>query len=203
MDKQAKTEEMNAALSITINNQTNKIKKLENQNEDLKNQNLELTNSVSKLEEKNKQLETKIDKLNNNSTKPVVNTSGGLFKSYTDYKCLSRNSAQWKLQEQAYTDSNGLRKIGDAYLVALGSYYGTHLGTKYTVTLSNGNVFQVILCDCKKNIHTDSKNQTTLTDGSILEFYVDASKLPESVKLSGSVGSIKFFAGEVISIVKV
>ena len=49
----------------------------------------------------------------------------GAFKSYTDYRCLSRSSAQWKLQEQAYTDENGLRKIGDAYLVALGSYYGS------------------------------------------------------------------------------
>ena len=126
----------------------------------------------------------------------------GIFKSYTDYRMLSKSSVQWKLQEQAYTDENGLRKIDDAYLVALGSYYGTTLGTRYTVTLSNGSVFDIVLCDCKQDRHTDAKNQVCLSNGSILEFYVDTSQLPKGVRRSGSISSIDFFSGSIISIVQ-
>lgn len=155
------------------------------------------------FEEERQQLQLKIDDLKRIQKKLIQqNSSLGTFKSYTDYKCLARNSAQWKLQERAYTDENGLRKIGDAYMVALGSYYGTTLGTRYTVTLSNGNVFQIVLCDFKKNIHTDANNQKTLSDGSVLEFYVDTSALPKSVKTSGTISSIKYFSGSVVSIVR-
>jgi hypothetical protein len=128
---------------------------------------------------------------------------GGSFKSYTDYRCLSRYSKQWKLQEMAYTDENGLRKIGDAYLVALGSYYGVELGSKYTVVLETGNTFEIILCDCKKDEHTSANNQMTLADGSILEFYVDTDVLPERVKTLGTIGSIDFFEGDIVNIVQI
>ena len=168
-----------------------------------------LSNNVAKLQTENSQLKTEhedviveaqqqIDSIIQSST-PI----GGSFKSYTDYRSLSKNSSQWSLQKQAYTDENGLRKIGDSYLVALGSYYGTELGAEYIVTLSNGNTFKVMLCDYKKDIHTDDKNQVTLGDGSILEFYVDASKLPKIARVTGTVGSINFFSGEVISIVRI
>ena len=132
----------------------------------------------------------------------VSNTKFGTFKSYTNYKLLARNSAQWKLQTQAYTDENGLRKIGDAYLVAMGSYYGRTLGTEYTVVLSNGNTFQIILCDFKKDIHTDSKNQATISDGSVLEFYIDNDTLPKRVKQLGDISAIPFFNGGIVSITK-
>lgn len=142
-----------------------------------------------------------------NTTTTQTNTKNnsnnfGVFKSYTDYKCLSKSSEQWQLQKQAYTDENGLRKIGDAYLVALGSYYGTELGTRYTVTLSNGSVFDIILCDCKKDIHTDSKNRECLINGSVLEFYVDSSALSRKVKTLGDISAISYFSGSVVSIVK-
>ena len=132
-----------------------------------------------------------------------VDRDFGIFKSYTDYKCLSKSSPQWKLQEQAYTDENGLRKIGDAYLVALGSYYGVELGTEYVVTLSNGNSFNIILCDVKNDIHTDDLNRECLANGSVLEFYVESSALPQIVKLMGTIGSIDFFNGSVVSITKI
>lgn len=128
---------------------------------------------------------------------------GGNFKSYTDYQCLSKKSPQWKLQEQAYTDENGLRKIDEYYLVALGSYYGTELGTKYLVTLSTGSQFKIILCDCKSDHHTDELNQTCLVNGSILEFYVETNKLSKSVKTAGSIGVLPEFAGEVENIEKI
>lgn len=182
---------------------TSTIEDLEAENNSLNTYILQLEKEKQSFEEERQQLELKIDDLKRIQNKLIQqNSSLGTFKSYTDYKCLARNSAQWKLQEQAYTDENGLRKIGDAYMVALGSYYGTTLGTKYTVTLSNGSVFQIILCDCKKNIHTDANNQKTLSDGSVLEFYVDTSVLPKSVKTSGTISSINFFSGSVVSIVQ-
>lgn len=126
----------------------------------------------------------------------------GSFKSYTDYRCLSRSSAQWRLQEQAYTDENGLRKIGDAYLVAMGSYYGTTLGTTYQVTLSNGNSFTVMLCDSKADRHTDANNQVCSSNGSVIEFYVESDKMPSIIRQMGSVGALSQFSGSIVSIEK-
>ena len=137
-----------------------------------------------------------------NNGESSSSSSFGTFKSYTDYRCLSRSSAQWKLQEQAYTDENGLRKIGDAYLVAMGSYYGTTLGTKYIVTLSSGNSFTVMLCDFKDNRHTDSNNQVCLSNGSVIEFYVESDKMPSIVRQMGSVGALNQFSGSIVSIEK-
>lgn len=181
---------VNKVLAASVKSQTDTIQNLQDENEALKNNISLLEQDKQKLEE---QLKTKDDK----------QTLGGSFKSYTDYQCLSRESAQWKLQEQAYTDENGLRKIGDSYLVALGSYYGTTLGTQYQVTLTNGNTFNVMLCDCKQDRHTDEKNMACLVNGSILEFYVDSDKLPSIVKAMGTVGTLDFFAGDVKSIVKI
>ena len=201
-------EKINDTLGTTIDEQNTTISTQTNIIKEIETDNTELTNYVSELEEKNIQLENKIKELSKpikieTPPSPKPQPLGGSFKSFTDYKCLSRSSQQWKLQEKAYTDKNGLRKIDDAYLVALGSYYGTKLGTRYTVTLTNGNVFQIILCDCKNDIHTDEANQKCLTNGSIIEFYVEASALPSSVRTSGSVGSIDFFSGDILSIVPV
>ena len=124
----------------------------------------------------------------------------GVFKSYTDYKCLARNSEQWKIQERAYTDECGLRKIGDDYLVALGSYFGTELGSRYMITLSNGSVFTVVLCDWKDDAHTDSTHKYTVSNGCAVEFYVETSMLPEDVRVMGTIGQIPFFSGSVAHI---
>lgn len=155
-----------------------------------------------KLETTTKPTTTKRATTTTNATTTKTKSNFGVFKSYTDYRCLSRNSKQWQLQTKAYTDGNGLRKIGDAYLVALGSYYGTTLGTRYTVTLSNGSVFDIILCDSKQNRHTDSTNRVCLSNGSVLEFYVDSSALPSKVRTMGTVSAISYFSGSVVSIVK-
>lgn len=149
-----------------------------------------------------KEIETTTKAQEKTKSKQENKSNFGVFKSYTDYHCLSRSSKQWKIQEKAYTDKNGLRKIGDAYLVALGSYYGTQLGTRYTVTLSNGSVFDIILCDCKQDRHTDSLHREGLRSRDVIEFYVDKKKLPKKVRTSGSVHSIEYFSGSVVSIKK-
>lgn len=131
-----------------------------------------------------------------------IESNFGVFKSYTDYKCLSKSSNQWKLQEKAYTDENGLRKIGNSYLVAMGSYYGNTLGDEFIITLSNGNIFEIILCDFKQDTHTDNLHRECLKNGSVLEFYVDTSVLSSKVKTSGTIGSISFFDGSIVKIEK-
>jgi hypothetical protein len=163
---------------------------------DLSSKNAELNEEIKQLQ---KDVEEQKELLRQEQEKQNTNI-GGSFKSYTNYKCLSRKSKQWQIQTQAYTDHNGLRKIGDAYLVALGSYYGTTLGKQYQVVLVNGNAFQIVMCDLKKDEHTDSKNQATISDGSILEFYVDTAVLHKGAKISGDISSIKFFAGDIASV---
>ena len=40
----------------------------------------------------------------------------GTFKAYTDYRCLnSKMSKQYKLQQKAYTDNQGLRRLNGYY----------------------------------------------------------------------------------------
>lgn len=44
------------------------------------------------------------------------------FKAYMDYRCITdTSSVQYEMQQQAYTDGRGFRKIGDDYCVALGT----------------------------------------------------------------------------------
>ena len=168
----------------------------------IKNYKSQIKDYKAQIKEYEEKFETTTKPITTKSSTIKNNGNFGAFKSYTDYKCLSRNSKQWQLQTQAYTDDNGLRKIDDAYLVALGSYYGTTLGTRYTVTLSNGSVFDIILCDVKQDRHTDSTNRVCLSNGSVLEFYVDSSALPQKVRTMGSVSAIPYFSGNVVSIVK-
>ena len=120
--------------------------------DDLSSKNAELNEEIQQLKKDIEEQKAEIEKQKAEiaAQKEELNKQtganiGGSFKSYTNYKCLSRNSKQWQIQTQAYTDQYGLRKIDDAYLVALGSYYGTKLGTKYQVKLVNGNVFQIVL----------------------------------------------------------
>ena len=85
--------------------------------------------------------------------------TSGEFKTYMSYKMISDTSSkQYKLQQQAYTDENGF-SVGDAYCIALGSAYGTEIGTKYRIVLDTGIEFIGILADCKDDKHTDDSNR--------------------------------------------
>ena len=124
---------------------------------------------------------------------PYVNSS---FKPYMDYRCVTdKNSSQYKfIKKWGWSDSegfmrcNGEKDLGIAdnyYLVALGSYYGTSIGTKYRITLDTGRVFYVVLADCKSNLHTNSTNQY-VRNNNIVEFLVDTKRLNKDVKYHGS-----------------
>ena len=130
------------------------------------------------------------------------------FKTYMDYRAITdMNSKQWKLQQEAYTDEYGMRKVGDYYCVALGSAFSKKIGTKFIITLENGEQIKAILADQKSDLHTDKSNKYMELSGNrinIVEFIVDMSKLESSSKIMGDVSHISHgnFDGKIISIEK-
>jgi hypothetical protein len=134
------------------------------------------------------------------STRSVPSVSQD-FKSYTAYTALSRKSSQWKkIQTIAYSDTNGLRKVGDYYCVAMGSYYSTTLGDLFKITTNQGNVFEIIICDFKSDRHTNSTHQYTARNQCITEFYVDYSCFNSAARRAGSISAIDGFGGKITSI---
>ena len=128
---------------------------------------------------------------------PSINTN---FKSYTYYALLNKSSIQWKLQELAYTDENGLRKIGNYYLAAMGSYYSTTIGDMFRLTTDTGAVFDIILCDAKDDRHTDARHMYTKSNNCMVEFYVDTTVLNRTIKQMGSIGVLPQFNGSIVKV---
>lgn len=112
---------------------------------------------------------------------PEINSS---FKSYMDYGCItSKSSPQYKyLTDWCWVDYDGFVRCdgendlgitSDYYAVAMGSYYGTEIGTKYRVATDTGNVFYCVLVDCKANCDTNGTNQYGTDNNDVLEFIVN------------------------------
>lgn len=116
----------------------------------------------------------------------------GLFKSYMDYRAITnKTSIQYRLQEVAHTDFQGLRRLDNYYMVATGSFYGD-VGTLYKITLSSGVQFEAVKGDAKSDKHTDEENKICLQNGSVIEFIVDMSYLQFEARQSGDISSIGF-----------
>lgn len=129
------------------------------------------------------------------------------FKAYMDYRTITdKSSEQWAIQQQAYTDENGFRKIDDMYCIAVGTYYAENCGTKLIIQLDDDTEFNAIVADLKQDIHTDETHRFTLLEKNgesilsehgvpmvnVIEFIVDTEQTPEEVKLSGSISSVNF-----------
>ncbi len=128
---------------------------------------------------------------------------GGEFKCYEDYRALTDTSSpQYALQQEAWTDCHGLRRVDGFYCVALGSAYGTEIGAKYIITLSSGYEFLAILADQKADRDTID-GHTRDINGSVIEFVVDTDYIPQSVRTSGDVSKINGFSGSVEQIRRV
>lgn len=94
----------------------------------------------------------------------------------------SKSSAQYKTltENETYADEEGFLRSGDAYFIALGSYFGIEqdgkkklvMGTKYSIKLKNGTEFIGILGDAKADQHTTTSSQHAqhITDKSVIEF---------------------------------
>ena len=131
------------------------------------------------------------------------------FKTYMDYrKITDKTSAQYMLQMEAYTDDMGLRKYGDHYIVAIGTYYSDNIGDTFKITLDNDTSFNVIIGDIKADCHTDSQNMYSpvydnngnLISANVIEFIVDTNKLDRSVKKLGTVSAYDDFKGNIVKI---
>lgn len=141
---------------------------------------------------------------------PNINSS---FKTWMDYRAITNTqSAQYKWirqwgwsDEEGFMRANGERDLGindDYYMIALGSYYGNEIGTKYRITTDAGNVFYGVLCDQKADIHTNSTHQYA-ANNDVVEFIVDKNKLNYDVKLMGSTNVYSPLNGSITSIERI
>lgn len=129
----------------------------------------------------------------------------GACKTYAYYTAVTaKSSPQYKLlrSDACYTDpETGIRMVDGYYCVALGSYYGTKIGTKYKITLDDNGTkreINVILCDQKSNRHTDSNHQYARNNSDIVEFYVEKHRIPKGIR--GDYGRLEQFSGDVVAI---
>ena len=174
----------------------------------------ELINKENKEMEKenrikeNKEAQKKRDKKNKTVSRGIykrISKSNTNMKSYMDYRAIKdKTSDQYKLQhsKDIYTDNEGFRRIGDNFIVAIGTYFGCNVGQEVMVKLSSGTTFKAIVGDIKANQHTDNINIQHSVDGSVVEFLVDSSKLDETIRKMGdcSYSSANDFKGDVVGI---
>ena len=128
------------------------------------------------------------------------------FKAYMDYRCITdTSSVQYELQQQAYTDGRGFRRIGDDYCVALGTGITNGCGERFMITLDSGSSFTVIVSDIKSDCHTDSTCcYVPRYDGSgnVVEFIIDTDMADGGMLSSGNAGYYDDLAGSIASIIK-
>lgn len=114
-----------------------------------------------------------------------VNTG---FKSYMPYTAITATgSAQYRLQQIAYTGNYGIRQVNDKYCIALGTYFTDKIGQELDLILENGTIIPCVLADQKANRDTDSSNRITLSNGCVAEFVVDRSSLYRMAKRMGDI----------------
>lgn len=110
------------------------------------------------------------------------------MKTYMDYRAITdTNSVQYEMQQDCYTDADGLRryKDGDEYVVAVGSPIA-EVGDYITVELDTGEVLDCIVGDSKGDVwyHLCGKGHN------IVEFIVDVDTLDPDAKRAGDVSCI-------------
>lgn len=140
---------------------------------------------------------------------PTCNTE---FKTYMDYRTITdKTSAQYELQQSAWTDDDGFRRINDDYIVAMGTYYSETIGDRFKITFDTDNEITVTIGDIKQDIHTDYFRQYTpmydengiFFSGNVLEFVVDTKVLPDLPRRLGTVSSFKYLKGNIKSIKRI
>lgn len=72
-----------------------------------------------------------------------------------------KTSAQYQqlLNPGIYTDPNGYVKLGDRYLIAVGTGYAKNVGDKIDVLYEDGTILKCIVGDFKSDRHTDSSHR--------------------------------------------
>ena len=129
---------------------------------------------------------------------PDVNTE---FKTYMDYRTIT----EYDLQQHAYTDSQGIRRVDGDVCVALGTAYADSCGERFEITLDSGNSFTAVVGDIKADCHTDPSNRYVELwegHGDMVEFIVETEELDDDIRLMGSIGEYDDYSGSVVSIVR-
>lgn len=127
---------------------------------------------------------------------------------YMDYRAITDTSSkQWELQQSAWTDWQGFRRIGDDYCVALGTYYG-NIGDRFRITTDEGNTYTVIMSDAKGSdaVFYDGIHSWYHYAGNgcnVVEFVVQTEYLSSEVTISGSCGAVDYLSGNIVSIERI
>ena len=134
----------------------------------------------------------------NNGIRYEIQENAG-FKCYERYQML-RGGKQKELQDMAYTDDLGFRKIDDKYMVAIGTHFNTEVGQVIDLELEDDRAILCIVGDIKADVDTDENNIFTIYNGCCSEFIVDDEAFPEEVKVTGNVSTIPEFSSPVRAI---
>lgn len=139
-----------------------------------------------------------------NHYKTHVIHNNSTFKSYEDARCItdSKSIPQGRLKRKYCLDrESGVYMIGNRYCIAVGSYYTKQIGVKIDLVLShNGrkHTLKCITADSKADKDTVN-NHRIHKDGSIVEFVVNESVLPNKARKMGDVSySMKKFKGKIL-----
>ena len=120
---------------------------------------------------------------------------------FMDYrKITDETTAQYRLQQECKTDSQGIRRYGDYICVALGSAYGQDIGDTWHVKLKCGAEFDIIYAEHKDDGMTDffghdDVNYDEQDCTNVIEFVVDEEKIPAAVEIAGTFTKLDNFGG--------
>lgn len=130
-----------------------------------------------------------------------VPEKGGTFKAWEDKNSITDDtSAQYKLLQTSSVDGQGFMRLGESYLVAMGTYYGQYIGQNLTITLSTGVAFDVVIGDVKDDKNTID-GMVCRENSSIVEFIIDKSVMKYSDYSQGNLSHMGF-EGYIISIAR-
>ena len=205
--------EIEQVLNSTINKQSKTIQSMESEKSELQMHISVLEEEKNKLKEEKIQLENKIDEISKKQKQEAkqkkkkesatVQTTKRDFKSYMSYTAITnRSSTQYKLQQKASTDGDGIRCLDSKPMVAVGTGWGLKVGDVALIICENGNKFEVIIGDVKANAHTGADNKTTVSNGCRCEFIVDMKSLNDTVKSRGNVAALKKYSGYITNVIK-
>ncbi|MGN1481915.1 hypothetical protein [Porcipelethomonas sp.] len=126
------------------------------------------------------------------------------FKAYMDYRCITdTSSVQYEMQQQAYTDYRGFRRIGDDYCVALGTGITGGCGERFMIYLDSGYCFSAVVADVKSDLHTDATCCYVPrgdNSGNVVEFIIDSDYADYNMLSSGNAGYYEDLSGNIVSI---
>ena len=127
------------------------------------------------------------------------------FKAYMDYRTITdTDSVQYAMEQNAWTDDRGLRRMADDYLVAMGTgWLESGCGERFAVTLENGSEFTVRVGDIKADQHTDKTHRyrSCESGANVLEFIVDTGMLSGEARNAGTVSVYPELSGNITAIV--